>query len=256
MLSISVKKHLLKLQQKKYREEFKEFFVEGIKGVEEALSEKVEIILIIIQGDRREEPEFAKIIALAEKNKIPLEYCGRKDLDEIKTTYTFPGILAVVNMPDFGLDDLIDGPIIALDQINDPGNLGTIIRTADWFGIKNILLSEGSVEPYNPKVVRSTMGSIFRVKIFTSSNIEQNLISLKKDYGYKICSLTMNGEDLNKSKLLTGKIVYLFGSESHGVRQELEKIVDKSYTIKGKGMAESLNVAMAAGILMNKIFIK
>jgi len=152
--------------------------------------------------------------------------------------------------------------IICLDGVKDPGNLGTIIRTADWFGIKNILLSEDCVDPYNEKSVRSTMGSIFHVNIFSaqggsalggkSSGLERILKLLKEKYEYKICSLVMKGEDLNKIKI-SDKTIFVLGSESHGVRPEIEKISDKNYTIVGKGEAESLNVAVAGGILIHSL---
>jgi len=252
MLSVSTIKHLNQLQQKKFRNEFKEFLVEGVKGVDEALRSEAEVILIIIDGKLRDEIEMQKIIKLAEEKEIQVEFCGRQDIGKIKTTDTFPGILAVVAQSEIGLEDLQDGPIICLDEVKDPGNLGTIIRTADWFGVKNILLSENTVDPYNPKVVRSTMGSIFRINIFESNNLLTNLEYLKKR-GYNLTGLCMNGDSIDKMKMNNDNEVFIFGSESHGIRPEIEKILDKKYTITGKGSAESLNVAVATGILLNCI---
>lgn len=253
MLSKSIIKHLKQLQQKKFRKEFQEFTVEGIKGVEEALYSNAEVVLIIIQGDKRDEREMDEIINLAEKKDIQVEFCGRKDIPQIKTTETFPGVLAVIYQEETLLEDLLNNqPIICLDNIKDPGNLGTIIRTADWFGINNIILSEGSVDPYNEKVVRSTMGSIFRANIFQSKNIVHTLEMFKNEK-YKLNGLVMDGDDLNKMKTNTKKQVYILGSESHGIRSELEEILDNKYTIQGKGEAESLNLAVSAGILLSKI---
>lgn len=249
MLSEKIKKHLNKLQQKKFRNESGEFLIEGIKGVFEALEAKADIALLVIEGKRRDEKEFAEIIKLAEENKISVEFCGRGDIGEIKTTDTFPGILAILEQPEFEIEDLADEGIICLDGTKDPGNLGTIIRTADWFGINNILLSEDCVDVYNPKVVRSTMGSLFHCQIMESQNILKDLLYLQNHHEYKICSLTMNGEDLSKLEK-TQKAIYVIGSESHGVRPEIEKISNKRYTIQGHGQAESLNAAVAAGVLM------
>ncbi|MFZ2978574.1 MAG: RNA methyltransferase, partial [Candidatus Magasanikiibacteriota bacterium] len=170
--------------------------------------------------------------------------------DHIKTTDTFPGVLAIVEQSEVELNDLT-GNIICLDGVKDPGNLGTIIRTADWFGIKNIILAEDCVDPYNPKVVRSTMGSIFRVNIFESEGIVRDLSYLQED-GYKLNGLVMNGVNLDKLKP-GNKEIYVLGSESHGIRPEVEKILDKKYTISGSGSAESLNVAVACGILLSRI---
>lgn len=248
MLAKSIIKHIRELQQKKYRKELKEFVVEGVKGVGEALLSKAEVILVILQGDLRDEKEFSDLIKICTQKNIPFEFCGRNEIDQIKSTETFPGVLAIVAEPDVLLEQLLDGSvIICLDGVKDPGNLGTIIRTADWFGVKNILLSEDTVDPYNEKVVRSTMGSIFREDIFLSKNLVQTLERLKKDK-YEICVLNMNGKPLEK--LPTKKAVYVFGSESHGVRPEVEKMADKMYTIPGKGGAESLNVSVAASILL------
>lgn len=251
MLQKSVIKHLQQLQQKKFRKEFKEFVVEGVKGVTEALKSDAEVILVIMEGNRRDDREMIEIIRLSEDAEVVLDFCGRMDVDKIKTTDTFPGVLAIVSQPDVMLDDLLDGtPIICLDGVKDPGNLGTIIRTADWFGIKNIILSEDAVDPYNDKVVRSTMGSIFRVKVYESEGLLRTIGELKKK-GYRIVSLEMKGEEIEDKKMRDKKCVYVFGSESHGVRPELEKLVDRRYTIPGAGKAESLNVAVACGIVLS-----
>lgn len=252
MLSKKIVQHINQLQQKKTRIEDREFLIEGVKGVSEALNSTLEVILLVVEGNRRDEPEFINLIKMAEKNGVLVEFCGRGDIKDIKTTDTFPGVLAIVDQPDFTIQDLTDDKIICLDGIKDPGNLGTIIRTADWFGIKNILLSEDCVDLYNPKVVRSTMGSIFRMKIMESNNLVSDLVYLQKNNQYKIFSLTMTGKNVNTLKS-NNKSIFIIGSESHGVRPEVEKISDAKYTISGKGEAESLNAAIAAGILMSKI---
>lgn len=254
MLPKATIKHLNELQQKKHRAAAQEFIVEGVKGVEEAL-ENGEVILIVIDGALRDEADMQTIIKLAEADEVQVEFCGRKDIGEIKTTDTFPGVLAVVSTNDIGLEEIARGPIVALDGVKDPGNLGTIIRTADWFGITNILLAEDSVDPYNPKVVRSTMGSIFRTRVFESLNLATSLQMLKEKFGYTVVSLEMDGEVLPQKLLKKDNenVVFLFGSESHGVRESLEKFIDSRYTIPGKGQAESLNVAVAAAIVMSRI---
>ena len=252
MLSKKIIQHINQLQQKKTRTEDQEFLIEGIKGVNEALASDLEVVLIVIEGNCRDEKEFADLIKKARKKDVLVEFCGRSDIKDIKTTDTFPGVLAIVNQPEFNIQDLIGDKIICLDGIKDPGNLGTIIRTADWFGIKNILLSEDCVDVFNPKVVRSTMGSIFRMKIMESKNLVKDLVYLQKQHQYKIYCLTMNGKDVDTLKSKTESI-FVIGSESHGVRPEVEKISDAKYTISGKGEAESLNAAIAAGILISKI---
>lgn len=252
MLSEKQRKYINKLKQKKYRKAYAQFLVEGVKGVTEALNSNTPVVSVIIEGKKRDDASFADIIKKAEKQNIEVVFCGRKDIGDIKTTETFSGVLAIISMPEYDLDDLgQDKPIIVLDGVTDPGNLGTIIRTADWFGVGDILLSEGSVDPYNEKVVRSTMGSIFRTKIILSHDLAQDLEFLKKQ-GYTVYSLDLSGAPL-KNLSLPQRAAYVFGSESHGVSPITQKIVDHSIKIPGKGSAESLNVAVAAGIILSKL---
>lgn len=254
MLSETTIKHLNKLKQKKYRRDFAEFFVEGIKGVSEALESEFEVILLLVDGKKRDEEKILEVINIANKKSVQVEYLNYRDIKNLKSTETFPGIMAVVVQRENYLEDIIKSgeTVICLDKVKDPGNVGTIIRTADWFGIKNIIFSEDSVDPYNEKLVRSTMGSIFHVNIFMSKNIVQTLEKIKTG-GYSIYSLDMGGDDVSEVKKNDSKSVYIFGSESQGVENKLEKIIDKSYTIVGSGQAESLNVAVAGAILLNSL---
>jgi len=152
-------------------------------------------------------------------------------------------------MNETSLDDMMEADtILLLDRVNDPGNLGTIIRTADWFGVNDIILSEESVDPYNEKVVRSTMGSIFRTHIYQSEYIVETVEFLKKN-GYSIVTLDMEGRDI-RDLPKKGKQAFLFGSESHGISDTLRALADESYTISGNGNAESLNLAMSVGITL------
>src|SRR3989339_2060411 len=253
MVSKSIIKHLQQLQQKKFRKEFKELVVEGVKGVTEAVKSDAEVILVIMEGNRRDDREMKEILRYCDDGNIPYEFCGRLDVDKIKTTDTFPGVLAIVAQPDVLIDELLDGtPIICLDGLKDPGNLGTIIRTADWFGVKNILLSEESVDVYNPKTVRGTMGSIFHLQVFVSKNLVSSLKSLVEKKDYRVVSLELGGQDISSLKVKEPTI-FVFGSESHGLRPALAELVEERYTIPGNGGAESLNLAIAAGILMSKL---
>ena len=247
MLSNSDQKHITKLHQKKYRERYGEFIVEGGKGVAEAVESAEKVISIVVEEDK--EDDFNEIINRAGKRGVSIKTCSEQEANKIKTTKTFPGIICIVKKDQFSLGDLKDdNPIICLDRISDPGNLGTIIRTADWFGIYNILISEESVEAYNEKVVRSSMGSIFRSKIVESENIISDLEELKQN-GYNIAGLDLEGKNI-KNEALESKGVYIFGSESHGISNEVEKMLDNRYTIEGKGNVESLNIAISAGIVL------
>lgn len=251
MFPPAIKKQIIKLQQKKYRYEFGEFLLEGVKGIEEAIKNKAEVLTVVIDGARRGERDIQRVRELAEGQGIGISFCGRKDIGDIKTTDTFSGVLAIVGLPETEPEDLLnDSPIIALDGIKDPGNLGTIIRTADWFGVENILLSEDCVEVFNPKTVRSTMGSLFHVNIYESTNIVQDIQSLKKEQ-YSVITLDLHGKPLSSLPHRT-KTVFIFGSESHGVSKRLAGLAE-AYTISGKGEAESLNVAVSVGIVLHTV---
>ena len=252
MITENQKKHIIKLKQKKYRNEFAEFTLEGIKGVEVALEADADVRAVLIEEARKEEPAIAEIISHATKKDIEIVMLAQKDIGTVKATDHFPGVMAVIEKPEDTLEDFdLEAPVICLDQVTDPGNLGTIIRTADWFGFTNILLSEGCVDAYNDKCVRSTMGSIFHVTIVKSGKISQSIKNLK-EMGYVATGLVLDGTDM-KQTLPEKKNVYIFGSESHGIREEVKTILDKRLRIPGKGNAESLNVAISAGVVMGNI---
>lgn len=242
--------NIAKLHQKKYRYEFSEFLVEGIKGVAEAL-QFAEVKTLIVDINKETETAIVDLVYQAGEKNVDILTVGQKEFNKIKTTDTFPGIMAVVAMPASSFAD-ISGPVVCVDGISDPGNLGTIIRTADWFGVDHILLSPTCVDPYNEKVVRSSMGSLFHVQIHQSSDLLEDLENLKQQKHYTVVGLSLDGEPLT-TFLHNDRRCYVFGSESHGMSPELEKILDARYTISGKGKAESLNVAIAAGIVLSRL---
>lgn len=242
-LTAEQRKHIKKLSQKKYRDEFGEFVVEGEKSVQELMQSDFDIQYLVIEKERGISVDSANCDAYE---------CSKSEGEAITAADSFSGVLAVARQKNNAVDYTeVDGPIVVLDHINDPGNLGTIIRTADWFGIKNILVSENSADIYNPKVVRSSMGSLFHISVGKSKNILEDLMAVQKE-GYVIAGLSMDGDDISNLKP-TKEMVYVFGSESHGIHPEVEKMLDARYTIPGKGKAESLNVAISAGIVLSRI---
>jgi len=248
------KKYIKNLQQKKYRDLFGEFIIEGKKGVNEALAIHAQIKLIIVNKNIINDPDISIILKKAEACKLPIELYNDRDTEYIKNSASYPGISAILKKNTVEFAELFDnGPIICLDTLQDPGNLGTIIRTADWFGFKNIVVTLNCVDIYNTKVVQSTMGSIFHVNIYKSDNIINDL-QVFKERGYKISILTTDGNDYKKLPT-HNKQIYIFGNESNGVRKEIARMGD-IYAIPGKGSAESLNVAVSVGIILSSIFEK
>ncbi len=249
MLSKSDISHLLKLLDKKGREEYGAFLIEGVKGVAEAFRYNKNIKRIVVDESRMLEADKQEIIALAKANDIPVSETSKLAYKSISGTTTPAGILAEVELPNHTISSFVPGPIVALDRISDPGNLGTIIRTADWFGITNILLSEGCVDPYNEKVVRSTMGSLHHTTIVRVESLKETL-EFFHTKGYSVTSFTLKGTPL-ETYTPNKKSIVVFGSESHGVSEDILALFQKQVTISGGGETESLNVAVAAGIALH-----
>lgn len=251
MISETMKKFVKKLHQKKYREELGAFFVEGVKGVEELLDSEY-LVEHIIYDKQNAGNGIQRIIDKAKEKLIKISTCSEVDGKYMSATETFSGIIAIAKQKDEVFENMpLTKPIILLDGVADPGNLGTIIRTVDWFGNASLVISENCVDMYNPKVVRSTMGSLFRQHVYQSKNIVQQVQGFL-EYGYVIAGLRMEGKDISTVDFAK-KTVYIFGSESHGIRAELQSLIQKMYAIPGSGKAESLNVAIACGILLHEI---
>lgn len=211
------------------------YALEGFTIFEEAIREKVEIKDVFLAESA--EDEF--------KDKYDYEYTVVKDevLRSFSKTKTGKDIIFVAKKPKaLNLDDIDDDLVLLLDFLQDPGNMGTIIRTADAFGIKNILTINNCVNVYNEKVLRSTMGSIFRVNV-SSIDIDDLRSLIKK--GYKLISTSPKGEKIEKCKF---KTILALGNEANGVSEEVFRESFKRVKIPMKGKTESLNVAIAAGI--------
>ena len=226
-------KFLRSLQQKKYRDEAGLFVVEGPKLIEELLRQsRFEVETIYALNSWTEGNPDAGAIELTEQ-----------DLERISGFNKSNEVFATVKYSSEATIPTDGSPVLLLDGINDPGNLGTILRTADWFGIRSVIASEDSVELYNPKVVQSTMGAVFRVN-YSRKNLVETCKQLKTN-DYRVLLAEMDGTDSSKVDY-SGKIALVMGSESHGIRN----LDGESITISSFGESESLNVGIACGILL------
>lgn len=248
MLTKNKIKLISSLKDKKHRQENGVFVVEGDKLVKEALSSNFVVTEVYAVGSWWEDNELTDFNGIKEVVK-------ETELKKISNFKTPNQVLALVKMPDFKLnyEEATREALIGLDKIQDPGNLGTIIRTADWFGLKNIICSLDSVDVYNPKVVQATMGSIFRVKVFYA-DLKEAIKELKKqDNNYQVCGATLDGQDVLKEKL-PEKAMLIFGNESQGISSEIVNMLDKKISIPraANSQAESLNVAVSVGVLLNR----
>jgi len=237
MLSKNQIKLITSLQQKKQRNAHRLFFAEGIKVIQELLESKFELEhLLTTQNDFQEVSNEKKVLI------------DESDLKKISALATPNSCLAVFKIPNEKKIEA-SGLIIALDAVRDPGNLGTILRLCDWFGINQVICSKDAVDIYNPKVVQATMGSIARVNV---SYID--LDSFISQTSLPVFGTFMDGENIYKTNLPQEGIIVM-GNEANGISPEIEKLIKNRVTIPRFGTlqkTESLNVATATAIVLSE----
>ena len=241
-------KHVKKLKDKKYRDISKEFLIEGIKLIREAIEEGANIKQIVICDNCLNSDIIPKEL-MYEIAKYECVYVTEKIFSSITDVNTPQGVLAVIGINNTENEiDYEQNIMVALDNIQDPGNLGTILRTVDSVGLKQILVSKGTADAYNPKVVRSTMGAIFRVKIVECDDLLKTLEEVKK-HEYKVVVSSLQTED-SVYDINYNKKVIVIGNEANGVRDEIQNIADEKIKIPMLGKTESLNASVATGIVL------
>ena len=241
-------KHVKKLKDKKYRDMNKEFVIEGIKLIREAIEENADIKQIVICDNCLNSDVIPKEL-MYEIAKYECVYVTEKIFRTITDVNTPQGLLAIIgrnsteNEINYNQDI-----IVALDDIQDPGNLGTILRTVDSIGLNQILVSKGTADCYNPKVVRSTMGAIFRVKIIECDNLEKTLQEAR-NHQYKVIVTSLQTEN-SVYDIKYNKKVVVMGNEANGVSAEIQNLADEKIKIPMLGKTESLNASVATGIVL------
>ena len=217
-------KYIKKLKDKKFRDETKEYLVEGIKLVKEAIEENVTIKMIVVCEDCDNDGSIEQSL-LYEIAKYSCIYVTKKLFQSITDVVNPQGILAVVEKGDNSENiDYNEEIILALDGVQDPGNLGTILRTADSAALKQIILTGDCADPYNPKVVRSTMGAIFRMNIITTQNLQKTLQNVKR-HKFEIMATSLE-ESKSIYEVDYRKKVIVIGNESKGVSREIQNMAD------------------------------
>ena len=253
MQSISSKeneliKHIKKLKDKKERDSSNEYVIEGIKLIQEAIQENVNIKQIIVCDDCDKTESIPKDL-MYEIAKYDCIYVTKKIFKYISEVQEPQGILAIIdkNNSDSEIDYTQD-IIVALDDVQDPGNLGTILRTVDSIGLTQILVSKGTADSYNPKVIRSTMGAIFRIKIIECEDLEKTLKEIKK-HKFKVVATSLQTENTIYGIKYNKKVIVI-GNEANGVEQKIQQIADEKVKIPMLGKTESLNASVATGIVL------
>ncbi|HHW48412.1 MAG TPA: 23S rRNA (guanosine(2251)-2'-O)-methyltransferase RlmB [Clostridiaceae bacterium] len=247
-------KEVKSLKKRKCREDKNLFFVEGIKITEEALKENAEIVRVLVSEEFVSKENSAPLMRAIESRGYKCFILPEKLFKEISDTETPQGIMAVVRAKHSGINEIIheNSSLIILDAIQDPGNMGTIIRTADAAGFDGIIISRGCVDIYNPKVIRATMGSVFRVPFHFSENLADTIRTLKSR-DIRVVAAHLKG-DKNYFELdMKGKIALVIGNEASGISDEVTVLADDLVLIPMAGRTESLNASVAAGLLMYEV---
>lgn len=241
-------KHIKKLKDKKYRDLNNEYIIEGIKLVGEAIQEKAKIKQIIICEECEKADNISREL-MYEIAKEECVYVTEKVFKYISEVSTPQGILAIIEKNNTEKEiDYSQDIIVALDDVQDPGNLGTILRTVDSIGLNQILVSKGTADVYNPKVVRSTMGAIFRVKIIECEDLGKTLKEAKK-HKFKVVVSSLQ-TDNSIYDIDYKKKVIIIGNEANGVEQHIQEMSDEKIKIPMLGKTESLNASVATGIIL------
>lgn len=236
---------------KNTRKKQKRFLVEGLKSVKEAVESSFNIDFIVISDGFLEKNRSSIENLLSPFNGIKIFKTSNNTFEKLSDTVTPQGIMAIVEQRQHRLSEFIKENflIVALDRVGDPGNMGTIIRTADAAGADAVLVGKGCVDVYNPKVIRTTMGSIFHIPVIQTDNLLATLIELKESGGH-IITTYLDTTDYYYSVDLSLPTVAVVGQEDDGVSRDIIDISDYVVKIPMPGKAESLNVSIACGILL------
>ena len=241
-------KHIKKLKDKKHRDESNEYIIEGVKLIEEAVKENARIKKIIVCEDTTRTYEIPTHI-MYEIAKYECVYVTDKIFASITQVTNPQGIMAIIEKGDTDAQiDYTQDIIVALDDVQDPGNLGTILRTVDSIGLNQIIVSKGTADAFNSKVVRSTMGAIFRVKIIEVENLSQAIKEMRRHH-FKLMVTSLQTDNSIYDIQFNKKIIVI-GNESNGVSKEIQEMADEKAKIPMLGKTESLNASVAAGVVM------
>lgn len=245
-----VLKEIRSLMSRDKREDTGLFFVEGVRIVEEALSSNARVeYMVVSEGFASGRADICKKLTAGGSMKTYM--VPDKLFREIADTETPQGIIAVIRMDrrDISAAFSEKGLVVLLDSVRDPGNMGTIIRTADAADFTGVMVSSGCVDVYNPKVIRATMGSIFHIPIYNCGSAAEGIKSARSN-SFKVCASHLEGALGIYDADLTPPAVLVVGSEAEGISREARELADCLVRIPMEGRAESLNASVAAGIMM------
>lgn len=236
-------RRLRALLSRNLREKYRECIVEGARIVDEALRSSWTVEFLCISQSGR-----VHLDKLSE-HRHPVYIVSEDEFSTISTTEHSQGILAVVRMSTEPAPPPRDGIILALDRISDPGNVGTIIRNADWFGVQLVLLGKGCADLYNPKTIRATMGSLFHLPVISDVNL-LDACEKSAQEGFALWCADMDGGPVTAAHRAMPRALLIIGSEAHGVDPAIRAKMQESIGIPRIGKAESLNAASATAAML------
>ena len=253
MLSTSQIKHLKSLHQKKFRRQENRFILEGHRLIDQALSAKAEIEEVWMTKKSLESPNGKDLFQQIDNKKIPWSIIPDKIIRQVSDSLNDQGIIALASIPVYKKYKHPPKQSLYLDRISDPGNMGTLLRTAAWFGIQSVFRSPQCVDPFNSKVVRSAMGAHFYFSHFEVIS-EQKILDDYTKSGMEILGSDIEGSSIHTLSLsdIKGWILVL-GSEAHGISKSARSLITTTLTIPGVEGMESLNVSVAGGILLHAL---
>ncbi len=258
MLSNADVKKLSELKDRSGRKDRGLFFIEGKRAVLEAITGSNLVRKIIVNVGTNPK-RLSEIYSLAEQKEIEIEEIPATKFDKLSSTETSQGIIALAAVRELTSDSLLSkirprrtATILLLDRVADPGNLGTILRSAAWFGADGVLVAAGSVDAYNPKVVRSAMAAICELDVVQDVNLSDEIVKYKS-IGFSVIASAQDAAlsytDYNYPK----RSAVVFGSEAFGIAQEVMKLCDTRVAIPQVGKMESLNVGVASAIVLSEM---
>ncbi len=249
-------KDLRLLRHKKYRQAQRRYLLEGARLVVEALASGAPVRQIFYTADFIASDFWQEISSAAAARSIPLVEITPSQAGILRTTRHTQGVFAVLPLPDPPGDParLLEAPILVLDDISDPGNLGTLLRIADWFGMPTVWISAASADLFNPKVVRGAMGAHFHIKNIRQGDLEPHSRLLAEHHIFCLGAV-IHGEHLGSFAPVDDDWALVLGNEARGLSTQWQKRLDREVGILGIGTAESLNVSVAAGIILYQLRI-
>lgn len=241
---------LVRFDRRRVRDDAQAFLVEGVRSVESAVEAGARLQAVFVSAEAAALPRVAGLIAGAERRGVRVSVASARDLARVSDTETSQGVVAVAAMPP-ECDLAGAGRVLVLDGVQDPGNVGTLVRTAAWFGLDAVVAGPGTADLFAPKVVRSAMGGLWDVGLVRTADLGAALATLR-GAGLRLYGAALDGEDAARWRP-EGRVALVLGSEAHGLSPATVSVLDGAVTLAGSPRrrgAESLNVAVAGGVLL------